>query len=341
MSLSAPCRTNQPRRPTNDSWQHALRTAIRDPVALCDAVQLGAEFHHAAVQAAAEFPVFAPLDFVAKMENGDPFDPLLRQVLPIAEELIESRGYSADPVGEASAVTEPGLMQKYQGRVLLVTAGSCPVHCRYCFRRHYPYQASPRTLNDWQPALVKIEQDPTVEEVILSGGDPLTLVDPLLAELVRQLSRMRHLRRLRIHTRFPVMIPQRVTDELLAWLSASGLTTVIVLHVNHPNELDDAVADAASRLITAGTSLLNQSVLLRGVNDCADTLAELSQRLVDMRVMPYYLHQLDHVMGASHFEVPVRTGKRIIEQLRSRLPGYAVPRYVREIAGEAGKTVLM
>lgn len=324
-----------------DSWQNALRTAIRDPVELCNAVQLGSEHHRSAVRAATEFPVFAPLGFVAKMKRGCPNDPLLRQVLPVADELREAPGYSADPVGEEKAVNEPGLMQKYRGRVLLVTTGACPVHCRYCFRRHYPYQAGPRTLEAWQPALNQIESDRTIDEVILSGGDPLTLVDSLLSELAQRLSRIRHVRRLRVHTRFPVMIPQRVNDELLAWLSDSGLTTVVVLHVNHPNELDDAVATAASQLIAAGALVLNQSVLLRGVNDDADTLAELSQRLVDFRIMPYYLHQLDRVTGASHFEVPVNVGMSIIQQLRTRLPGYAVPRYVREDACEPSKTILM
>jgi len=324
-----------------DSWQKALRTAIRDPVELCNAVQLGSEHHRPAVRAAADFPVFAPLGFVAKMRRGDPNDPLLRQVLPIADELREAPGYSADPVGEEKAVGERGLMQKYRGRVLLVTTGACPVHCRYCFRRHYPYQAGPRTLDAWQPALNQIESDRAIEEVILSGGDPLTLVDSLLSELVQRLTRIRHLRRLRVHTRFPVMIPQRVNEELRAWLSGTGLTTVVVLHVNHPHELDDAVATAASQLIAAGATVLNQSVLLRGVNDDAGTLAELSQRLVDLRIMPYYLHQLDRVTGASHFEVPAAVGASIIQQLRTKLPGSAVPRYGREDAGEPGKTILM
>jgi EF-P beta-lysylation protein EpmB len=343
MAISALSHINDSRPTINntESWQSALRNAIRDPIELCKAVQLSPEYQQPAVQAAEDFPVFAPTSFVAKMEKGNPNDPLLRQVLPLCEELAEADGYTRDPVGDRPAIVQPGLIQKYRGRVLLVTTGACPVHCRYCFRRHYPYQGGPRSIETWQDALNQIEADPSVEEVILSGGDPLTLVDSELAELVWHLSRIGHLRRLRIHTRFPIMVPQRINDELLSWLAESRLSSVVVIHANHPAELDDAVAGAASQLIAAGASLLNQSVLLRGVNDNADTLAELSQRLVDLRVMPYYLHQLDRVSGASHFEVPVAVGKQIITQLRARLPGYAVPRYVREDAGATSKTTLL
>jgi L-lysine 2,3-aminomutase len=223
---------------------------------------------------------------------------------------------------------------------LMVTTGACAVHCRYCFRRHYPYEASPHAWDDWQPAIEQIEANANIREVILSGGDPLTLVDPLLARLARRLSTIDHLRRLRIHSRLPIMIPARVNEELLGWLIGTRLTPIVVIHANHSAEIDESVEAALARLVEAGLPLLNQSVLLRGVNDDADALVELSERLVNLRVMPYYLHQLDRVSGAAHFEVPIERGLQIMAELRKRLPGYAVPRYVREIAGEGHKIEL-
>ena len=234
----------------------------------------------------------------------------------------------------------PGLLQKYHGRVLMVTTGACAVHCRYCFRRHFPYAQVPKSPAAWQPAIDQVAADSSVEEVILSGGDPLTLVDDHLAELVDRLARIPHLRRLRVHTRLPVVIPERVTDGLLEAITPARLTPIVVIHANHAAELDQRVADALVRLAEAGVLLLNQAVLLRGVNDNPDALVALSQRLIDLRVVPYYLHQLDRVAGAAHFEVPVEQGKRLIAALRAHLPGYAVPRYVQEIPGQPNKVVL-
>jgi EF-P beta-lysylation protein EpmB len=214
------------------------------------------------------------------------------------------------------------------------------VHCRYCFRRNFPYDAAPRTLVDWRPALGAIARDAAVHEVILSGGDPLTLVDSTLTEFIRRLAAIPHLRRLRIHTRLPIVIPERVTDELVAMLRGSGLAPIVVVHANHANELDGHVERALAKLADGGIVLLNQAVLLAGVNDSVESQAELCERLVDLRVMPYYLHQLDRVAGAAHFEVTVETGLRIIDALRERLPGYAVPRYVREVAGNPSKTII-
>jgi EF-P beta-lysylation protein EpmB len=222
----------------------------------------------------------------------------------------------------------------------LVTTGTFAVHCRYCFRRHYPYADTPRRLADWQPALSEIAADRSIREVILSGGDPLTIVDATLAELVDALAAIPHLRRLRIHTRLPIVIPERVTEELLALLRGGRLVPIVVVHANHVNELDKHVAAAVVKLADAGSVLLNQAVLLRGVNDSVDAQIALCERLVDLRVMPYYLHQLDRVAGAAHFEVPIATGRRIVEQLRVRLPGYAVPRYVAEIPGAECKVML-
>lgn len=290
--------------------------------------------------AAREFPVFAPLEYLARVRPGDPHDPLLRQILPLADELEDVPGFGDDPVGDEPATMAAGVLRKYRSRVLLVTTGACAVHCRYCFRRHFGYEQVPKAPAAWEPALARIAAATEVDEVILSGGDPLTLVDTRLAELVAQIQRIDHVQRLRIHTRLPIMIPSRVDDRLLAWLAATRLTTILVIHANHAAELDDAVARGLAALSQVGVLLLNQSVLLRGVNDDIETLVELSQRLVDLGVMPYYLHQLDRVRGGAHFEVPVDRGRKLVEALRSRLPGYAVPRYVQEIAGAASKTVL-
>jgi EF-P beta-lysylation protein EpmB len=290
--------------------------------------------------AARHFPLFVPRGYLARMRPGDAADPLLRQVLPLAEELVEVPGFVADPVGDAAAARQPGLLHKYEGRVLLVVTGTCAVHCRYCFRRHFPYAETPRSLADWRPALDEIAADDSVHEVILSGGDPLTIVDATLAELIDELAAIDQLRRLRIHTRLPIVIPERVTDSLIEMLRGSRLTPIVVVHANHANELDAHVAAVLAKLADAGIVLLNQSVLLAGVNDTVEAQAELCERLVDLRVLPYYLHQLDRVAGAAHFEVPIDSGQRIIDELRSRLPGYVVPRYVQEIVGANSKIEL-
>ena len=303
-------------------------------------LELGEAWLEPARNAAAGFPLFAPLEFIRRMELGNPRDPLLRQVLPLGEELVDQPGFTTDPVGDLAARSAPGMLHKYRGRALLVTTGACAVHCRYCFRRSYPYSAGPRSLADWQPALDAIAADSTIEEVLLSGGDPLTIVDSQLATLARRLETIDHLKRLRIHTRLPIVIPQRINAELLEWLRGTRLTPIVVIHVNHPHEIDEAVSHSLARLVDAGIPVLNQSVLLRGVNDDAAALVELSKRLVDLRVMPYYLHQLDRVQGAAHFEVFVSRGIELIDQMRRQLPGYAVPRYVQEIAGDESKRVL-
>jgi EF-P beta-lysylation protein EpmB len=295
----------------------------------------------AAEIAAQTFSVFAPLEFIARMRVGDPHDPLLRQVLPLIDECDEAPAFVADPVEDRRFAIAPGLLQKYQGRALMIATGACAVHCRYCFRRHFPYGETPGAEEAWDPALARLAADSSIEEVILSGGDPLTLVDSALADLVGRLAAIGHLRRLRVHTRLPIVIPQRVTPQLLEWLRGSRLTPIMVVHANHPAELHAATADALGRLVDAGVPVLNQAVLLRGVNDHADTLTELSRRLVDLRVMPYYLHQLDRVAGAAHFEIPVERGRELVAELHRRLPGYAVPRYVQERPGAPGKTSLL
>jgi EF-P beta-lysylation protein EpmB len=274
------------------------------------------------------------------MQPGDPNDPLLLQVLPLSKELDFVPGFVTDPVGDAEATRQPGLLHKYEGRVLLVTTGVCAIHCRYCFRRHFPYDETPPSERVWDAAVEAIRNDATISEIILSGGDPLTVTDPRLARLAEQFTAIPHLRRLRIHTRLPVMIPSRVNDELLSWLTGTRLTPVMVIHANHAQELDNEVGAALRRLKEAGVLLLNQAVLLRGVNDTVDAQAALNLRLIDLGVTPYYLHQLDRVRGAAHFEVSIERGREIIAELRRRLPGYAVPQYVQEQPGAAHKVVL-
>lgn len=274
------------------------------------------------------------------MQPGNPHDPLLRQVLPLDDELLDVAGFTSDAVGDAATEIAPGLLHKYQGRALLVTTGVCAVHCRYCFRRHYPYAEAPRQLADWEPAFTALESDTTIHEVLLSGGDPLTLTDARLSALLDRLEAIPHLRRLRIHTRLPIVLPERITTGLLERLRNSRLTPWIVVHANHPHEIVADCAEGLWEIVRAGISTLNQTVLLRGVNDTADVLVELSERLIDLGVMPYYLHQLDRVRGAAHFEAPEETGRALIAELRRRLPGYAVPKYVREIAGQPFKTPL-
>jgi L-lysine 2,3-aminomutase len=318
-----------------------MKDAVRDPVELCRLLELPPELIDRAKLTARQFPLFVPRGFLARMKPGDVADPLLRQILPLSEELHDVQGFVADPVGDVAAARQAGLLHKYKGRVLLVVAGTCAVHCRYCFRRHFPYAQTPRSLGDRRPALDEIAADDSVHEAILSGGDPLTVVDRVLAELIDELAAIKHLRRLRIHTRLPIVIPERVTDELIDLLRSSRLTPIVVVHANHAHELDAQVAAALAKLTDAGIVVLNQAVLLAGVNDTAHAQAALCERLVDLRVLPYYLHQLDRVAGAAHFEVPVAKGRQIIDELRARLPGYAVPRYVQEVAGAPNKIELV
>lgn len=323
------------------TWQQAMKRAVRDPRELCELLQLSRNMADSARKAAEQFGLFVPREYLGRIEIGNAADPLLRQILPLGEELAETEGFVADPLHEQEATLTPGLLQKYHGRALLVTTGACAIHCRYCFRRHFPYSTAPRSIAAWQPALRQLAGDTSIREVILSGGDPLTLVDGLLASLVQELERIPHLQRLRLHTRLPVVIPQRVTEAMLDWLKSTRLTPIVVIHVNHPQEIDQSVELAVGRLVDAGIPVLNQAVLMAGVNDAATVLADLSERLVNLRVMPYYLHLLDRVAGTAHFEVSEAQARLIVKQLSALLPGYAIPRLTRESPGEASKTVLL
>ena len=319
-------------------WKRSLASAIRDCSVLLRELGFSPHELNLLEEATRSFPLLVPRSYLARMAPGDPHDPLLRQVLPVADEHTVVPGFVTDAVDDDAARKAPGLLQKYQGRVLLIAAGSCAINCRYCFRRHYPYGEEPKRLDDWAPALTAIEQDTSIREVILSGGDPLMLPDERLAQLVERLDAIEHLTRLRIHSRLPIVLPNRVNSELLDTLRSSRLQPVMVVHANHPNEIAGDCAEALRTLVRSGIPTLNQAVLLRGVNDSVDTLAALCERLVDLGVMPYYLHLLDRVAGTAHFEVPESTGRALVDELRKLLPGYAVPQLVREVAGEPSKT---
>jgi EF-P beta-lysylation protein EpmB len=335
MTLSSPAgqRVGLP----ETTWQEALRAAVRSIAELEPLLGFAAGTLESAAVAESDFPLLVPRGFVARMRRNDLGDPLLRQVLPLVAEREAVPGFGDDPLGE-QGIARGGVLRKYAGRALLVTSAACPVHCRYCFRRAFPYASQLASRADFGPALEALGAARDVREVILSGGDPLSLSNRKLGILVAALERLPHLTTLRVHTRFPVMIPQRVDAELVEILSGTRLDVVVVVHANHANELDAEVASALGRLKPAARALLNQSVLLRGVNDDADTLTRLSERLLEAGVLPYYLHLLDAVTGAAHFSVAADAGVALIDRLRARLPGYLVPRLVKEMPGELSKT---
>lgn len=327
----------RPRDTALPRWRRELADAIRDAAELRRELGLDSAAPAADGQG---FPLLVPRPYVARMRRGDPRDPLLLQVLPQHEESVAVPGFTPDPVAESAALAAPGLVRKYAGRALVLVTGACAVHCRYCFRREFPYAGAGATRGGVEEAIAAVGADPSVTEVILSGGDPLAVDDGRLAEIVRGVEAVPHVRRLRIHTRLPVVLPSRVTDALVALLGASRLAVVVVVHVNHAAEIDADVAAALRRLADARCLLLNQAVLLAGVNDSAVALRDLSERLVAAGVLPYYLHLLDRVRGAAHFEVAETTALALHRELRDTLPGYAVPRLVREVPGEPAKSWL-
>jgi L-lysine 2,3-aminomutase len=320
-----------------EPWRRELAEAVTDPAELLRLLDLDPALLPAARMAAARFGLRVPRSFLAQMRRGDPLDPLLMQVLPLAAELDDRPGFGPDPVGDLAAVQAPGVLSKYRGRALLMTTGACAVHCRYCFRREFPYESGALTPARLAAAVDALATMPGLEEVILSGGDPLALPTARLAQITAALAMLPGVRRLRIHTRTPIVLPARVDRLLLDWLDALPWRTVIVLHVNHPRELSAPVRAAAAALGAGGATLLNQSVLLAGVNDDEDTLAELSTALFEAGVLPYYLHALDRVAGTAHFDTPGERAAGLHAALLARLPGYLVPRLVREVAGAASK----
>ncbi|VAW88309.1 Lysine 2,3-aminomutase [hydrothermal vent metagenome] len=322
-------------------WQQALANAIRTPEALLAALELSTKQLPAIFNGGDKFPLRVPHSFVTRMKKGDPNDPLLRQVLPLDEENKLTLGYFIDPVGDLNASKIPGLLHKYYGRALMITTGACAIHCRYCFRRHFPYAQQNAAANEWDEALNHLNQDKSINEVILSGGDPLALSDQRLTTLLGQLAKIPHLKRLRIHTRLPVVIPQRITDAFIALIANCRLTPIVVIHANHANEINSELHVALKKLQTIpNITLLNQSVLLRGVNDNHEALITLSEALFACGVLPYYLHLLDKAQGTAHFDVPLTQATRLLNEIHAKLPGYLVPRLAQEEAGALGKTLL-
>lgn len=321
-------------------WQQHLQQAITDPSELLTLLDIDASYTDAAIAASRLFPTKVPRTLLNRIEKGNINDPILQQVLPLTAELENSAGYSVDPVGEQTGQAK-GIIHKYHGRVLLMVNGHCAVNCRYCFRRHYPYDDNRLSRLEWQDVLQSIQQDTSISEVIYSGGDPLASSDRQLRWLSQQFAHIPHITRLRIHTRLPIVIPQRITESALQWMTETRLSTVIVLHANHPNELNDKELNQAIKKMTAaGITVLNQAVLLKGINDHIETLTNLSELLFSSGVLPYYLHVLDKVQGAAHFDIDEAHAKQLHTQLTHRLPGYLVPKLVREIANEPSKTNL-
>ncbi|MDH3816187.1 MAG: EF-P beta-lysylation protein EpmB [Acidobacteriota bacterium] len=319
------------------AWRRELADVVTDIEKLLQLLGLEDRSPYATSSALRGFPLRVPRAFINRMRLGDPADPLLRQVLPVAKEDVPVRGFTTDPVGEFSSSPVDSVLHKYQGRALVMVTGACAVHCRYCFRRHFPYPKLGSAPPEWDGAVERIASDPAISEVILSGGDPLTVPDSRLEVLARKLAMMPQLKRLRIHTRLPIVLPQRVDGALTSWIGGLGLQTVVVVHANHANEIDDDVRRALAALVATGVTLLNQAVLLAGVNDSADALADLSEELFGAGVLPYYLHMLDPVSGAAHFEVSDDEAKGLHAELTARLPGYLVPRLVREVPGAPAK----
>lgn len=322
-------------------WQKSQSQAVTKLSELLKLLELPSVGNHSQHFATSNFPLRATHAYIQRIKKGDINDPLLRQILPINIEAEQHEGYHKDPLNEQESMPIPGLLHKYHGRVLLTLTGACAIHCRYCFRRHFPYAEANPNKDNWSQALDYINDHDEINEVILSGGDPLSIPDQQLQRLSQALDTIPHLKRLRIHSRHPVVLPERINEQLLAWLSQTRLQVIMVIHCNHANEIDDEVQEALRRLQQANITLLNQSVLLKGVNDNSQALIALSERLFECGVQPYYLHQLDPVQGAAHFAVSDQQAKNLMQELHKKLPGYLLPKLVRENAGDAGKSALI
>jgi len=322
-------------RKPDERWKQELADAISSPIELLSLLEIdshGAEH----ILKSPDFKMRVPRHYANKMEAGNRFDPLLKQVLPIIDE-DEISGL-IDPVGDLEAMPTPGLHHKYHGRALMITTGACAIHCRYCFRRHYPYEQANIKNEYLASTLSYLNEHEDINEIILSGGDPLVLDDSKIAHIINSLETVEHLQWLRIHTRLPVVLPSRITDTLLTLLSSSRFRVTMVIHANHANELTTDEFEAFNKIRSHDITLLNQSVLLRGVNDKANTLVTLSEKLYDYGVLPYYLHCLDPVQGAMHFSVSTSNSIAMIDEMRAKLPGFLVPKLVREEQGKHSKT---
>lgn len=323
--------------PVENLWQKQLAAAFTDPAPLLNYLNISPQAHQADLAARKLFPMRVPKPFAARMEKGNVQDPLLQQVLPLRREFSKQEGFLVDPLLEHSQTTK-GVIHKYQSRVLLVVRGGCAVNCRYCFRRHFPYADNHMSKRDWSAVLRQIAADTRIDEVIYSGGDPLMAKDDFLLWLTQQISEVPHVKRLRVHTRLPVVIPARVTESMLTWLTGTRLKPVLVLHINHAQEIDAEVARAVAHLKRAQVLVLNQSVLLKGINDSVDAQVALHEAAYDADILPYYLHLLDKVAGAAHFDVTEERARAIQTGVIKRLPGFLIPKLVREIGHQPGKT---
>jgi EF-P beta-lysylation protein EpmB len=325
----------------HSDWKTELSHCVNSIDELLNQLGLKAEDLNATEQAATEFSIKVPQSFVQLMEYGNPNDPLLKQVLPITSELQVDNNFSTDPVNESSFNPVPGIVHKYSNRVLMIISPNCAINCRYCFRRHFPYDENRQSKQQWLKALDYLKTKPEINEVIYSGGDPLAANDHFLRWLTAEIESIQHIKRLRIHTRLPVVIPSRVDDQLLSWLGNTKLKSTLVLHINHANEIDETLRQGVDRLKKSGITVLNQSVLLKGINDNSDQLISLSEKLFDAGIMPYYLHILDPVQGASHFDVSMDRAVEIFCQIQTELPGFLVPKLVQERAGERSKSLIL
>ncbi|MEY3759135.1 MAG: beta-lysylation protein EpmB [Pseudomonadota bacterium] len=323
------------------NWQQQLAEAFNNIEALCHYLHLSLNDLPVSVAAAKSFPLRVPLSFAASMQKGNPDDPLLRQVLPVKDELLAYPGFSNDPVGDLPSATQTGVLHKYHGRVLFINTGSCAINCRYCFRRNFPYADLQLGKQDENAGIRYIQENPDITEVILSGGDPLLLSDARMAKLFVQLSAIKHLKRIRIHSRLPIVLPARITEDLINTLSQCGKQVVIVVHCNHANEINSRVITAFKLLRNKGITLFNQSVLLNGVNDNVAVLCELSEQLFSHGIIPYYLHLLDKATGTGHFDVSETVATDLIKQVQATLPGYLVPKLVKELPGALSKQAIL
>ena len=323
--------------PSKQLWQQALSDVITDPLELLTLLELDLDLLEDAKRAACTFPLRVTRSFVSRMQKKNPHDPLLKQVLPLGVECEDQTGYVRDPLRECEINPVSGLLHRYHGRVLVTLTGVCAIHCRYCFRRHFPYAENNPGRQGWRAIFEYLRANETIEEVILSGGDPLCVNDALLQSFSEQLDEVAQVKRLRLHTRLPIVLPERMTDGLLTWIKQLKQQCVIVIHANHAKEIDETVHFALQRLKTTGATLFNQSVLLKGVNDTADCLTQLSHALFNAGVLPYYLHVLDKVKGSAHFDIPNETAITLHREMSHHLPGYLVPKLVREVPGAKAK----
>ncbi|WP_409419862.1 EF-P beta-lysylation protein EpmB [Marinomonas sp. RS-M-Aa-14] len=329
-----PIQTNQ-----NLSWSQHLSQALTSLPELVEHLGLPKSLAQQGVEAHQSFKLLVPRPYLSRMEYGNPQDPLLLQILPSAAEMQKVIGYTKDPLEEADHNPQKAIVHKYKRRLLVITTGTCAVNCRYCFRRHFPYGDNQLAQAEWQSVIDYVKHHPEINEIILSGGDPLMMKDALLANKVRKLEALPQIKRLRIHSRLPVVIPERVCTEMIDWIQASRLDIVMVWHINHANEVDHELTLAAAKLKQAGVTLLNQGVLLKGINDSVEAQVNLSETVFAAGILPYYMFTLDPVEGAAHFDIHIEDAQRLMGKVAAELPGYLVPRLAKEIPGKPGKTV--